>query len=151
MLRLILGIVFVGMGVGQLVSWSSMPEILAAYDLLGETGSGVLAAALIGGELVAGVWFLVRPRSQVLSPVWVYAAVSVAWTVLGGQAYLRGVDVDNCGCFGRYLTQELSWFTLAQDGLLLVYAVLMVRSARRAVDSGSAAGVSSQAFSGGVR
>ena len=51
------------------------------------------------------------------------------------RAYLRGLAVDNCGCFGLYLSQRLSWFVLLQDALLLVYAALMIRSARRAGDS----------------
>lgn len=64
-------------------------------------------------------------------PVWVYTAVAGVWAVLGLQAQLRGLPVANCGCFGVYLTQRLSWFVLAQDALLLVYAALMVRAARR--------------------
>jgi hypothetical protein len=94
-----------------------------------------VVAGLIGGELLAGVWLLVRPRSAGPVSAWVFASVAVAWTALGAQAYLRGLAVDNCGCFGSYLTQRLTWFTLAQDGLLLVYAVLLLRggyAARRA-------------------
>jgi hypothetical protein len=89
-----------------------------------------LAGALIIGELVSGVWLAVRPRSRALEPVWVYTAVTLAWATLGLQAQLRGLSVDNCGCFGMYLTQRLSWFVLAQDALLL-YAVLMIRGGRR--------------------
>jgi FtsH-binding integral membrane protein len=98
-----------------------------------------LAAVLIVAELLAGVWLLARPRSAALTPVWVYTAVALLWTALGVQAYLRGADVDNCGCFGRYLGQQLSWFTLLQDGLLLVYAAIMIRGgtlARRALAAG---------------
>jgi hypothetical protein len=67
-----------------------------------------------------------------LAPVWIYTGVSLIWAVLGGQAYLRGVHVANCGCFGRYLSQRLSGFVLAQDALLLVYAIVMIRASRRA-------------------
>jgi len=52
---------------------------------------------------------------------------------LGVQGYLRGLTIDNCGCFGVYLSQRLSWFVLAQDALLLVYAVVPFRGARPAV------------------
>ncbi len=40
-----------------------------------------------------------------------------------------------------FLAQRLSWFTLAQDGLLLVYAVLMIRAGLRARVTGPAAPV----------
>ena len=129
---MILGAVYTAMAAGQMASWSQMPDILGAYRVLPAAALPWLAGALIAGELVAGVWLLARPRSHALAPVWVYTAVSVVWAALALQAQLRGLPVDNCGCFGVYLSQRLSWFVLAQDALLLGYAALLVRSARRA-------------------
>jgi len=131
-LRIILGAVCLAMAAGQLASWQRMPQILGAYDVLPAAAVPWLAGALVVGELVCGVWFLARPRSQVLAPVWAYTAVSLAWAALGVQAYVRGLSVDNCGCFGIYLSQRLSPFVLAQDALLLVYAAVMIRSSLRA-------------------
>ncbi len=127
-LRLILGVVYVGMAAGQAISWSSMPGILAAYQVGGLAGMRVLALVLIAGELVCGLWFAARPRSTSLTPVWIYTGVTLVWAGLGAQALARGVWVSNCGCFGVYLSQRLSWFVLAQDALLLLYAVLLTRS-----------------------
>ncbi len=135
-LRIILGAVYVAMAAGQAVSWPHMSGILGAYDVLPAPALPVLAAGLIAAEGVAGLWFLTRPRSQSLAPVWMYTAVAVVWAGLGVQAYLRGIEVANFGCFGVYLSQRLSAFVLAQDVLLLVYAALLIRSglrARRAV------------------
>ncbi|MFI2369271.1 hypothetical protein [Streptomyces sp. NPDC018833] len=56
----------------------------------------------------------------------------MAWSLLAVQAYARGLTVANCGCFGVYLTQRLSWFVLAQDALMLCYAWLLLRAARKA-------------------
>lgn len=130
-LRVVLGALFAGMAVGQALSWSQMTAILTAYQVTAGAGSTVLAGALLGAQVVVAVWFLAFPRSSALLPVSLYAAVALTWTVLGLQAIVRGIPVDNCGCFGSYLSQPLSWFTLAQDGLLLVYAVVLVRLARR--------------------
>jgi hypothetical protein len=132
MLRIILGAVYVAMAAGQLASWPAMPRILGAY---GAAPAGVLpwlAAMLIAAELLAGVWLPGWPRSRALTPVWVYTGVALMWTTLGVQAYARGLAVGNCGCFGRYLSQRLTWFTIAQDGLLLVYAAIMIRGGLRA-------------------
>lgn len=130
-LRIILGVTYTAMAAGQLASWPRMPDILGAYDAVPVAALPWLASALIIGELVSGVWLAVRPRSRALAPVWLYTAVTLAWATLGLQAQLRGLSVDNCGCFGMYLTQRLSWFVLAQDALLLLYAVLMIRGGRR--------------------
>ncbi|NUP39792.1 MAG: hypothetical protein HOY76_22985 [Streptomyces sp.] len=130
-LRIVLGTVYSAMAAGQLASFGHMPRILSAYGLVTGSAATVLAAALIAGELVCGIWFLARPRSQALAPVWVYTGVSVVWSVLAVQAYARGLAVDNCGCFGIYLTQRLSWFVLLQDAATLLYAALLIRAARR--------------------
>lgn len=132
LLRIVLGVVYLAMAGGQLASWSSMPAILDAYRALPPAALPVLAAGLIAAELVCGIWFVARPRSLAATPVWLYTAVAVVWAGLGVQAYLRGLPVDNCGCFGLYLTQRLSLFVLAQDALLLVYAAVLLRGTRPA-------------------
>lgn len=126
-LRLILGVTLVAMAAGQLASWPDVPDILAAYQLADGSALPLLAALLIAGELLAGGWFLARPRSRAAAPVWVYTAVAVAWAGLAGQAYARGLTVPNCGCFGVYLSQSLNWFVLLQDALLLAYAAVLIR------------------------
>lgn len=109
-----------------------MPAILGAYRLVPEPLLPAFAATLIIAELTCGLWFAVRPRSRAAAPVWIYTAVSVVWAVLAAQAYLRGLPIENCGCFGRYLTQRLSLFVLAQDALLLIYVALLLRGLRSA-------------------
>ncbi|MFI7360011.1 hypothetical protein ACIBTP_39585 [Streptomyces avidinii] len=54
------------------------------------------------------------------------------WSTLAVQAFARGLMVENCGRFGGYLPQGLSWFVLAQDALLLLYATLLLHGVRRA-------------------
>lgn len=81
---------------------------------------------------MSGIWFLARPQSKALPPVWAYTAVSVVWSLLAVQAYARGLAVANCGCFGVYLAQRLSWFVLLQGALTLLYAGLLLRAARTA-------------------
>jgi hypothetical protein len=126
-LRIVLGVLLLGMAAGQLASWREMPQILAAYEVGGLATMRALAVGLVVGETVAGGWFLARPRTHAMGPVWVYAAVSMVWAGLAVQAYIRGLPVGNCGCFGVYLAQRLGGFVLVQDALLLVYAVVLVR------------------------
>ncbi|MGI5346757.1 MauE/DoxX family redox-associated membrane protein [Streptomyces sp. CA-250714] len=131
-LRIVLGTVLMAMATGQLASLGEMPDILAAYRLVTGAGAAALAGVLITGELVSGAWFLTRPRSMARTPVWAYTAVALMWSALALQAYVRELKVDNCGCFGRYLTQSLSWIVLVQDALMLLYAGLLLRVSQRA-------------------
>ncbi|MGP3974814.1 MauE/DoxX family redox-associated membrane protein [Streptomyces sp. 8N114] len=128
-LRLVVGTVYTAMAAGQLASIDRMPQILSAYGPDRKLAA-VLAGGLIVGELVCGLWFLARPRSRALAPVWVFVAVSLVWSALTAQAYARELVVANCGCFGVYLTQRLSWLVLLQDALALLYAGLLLRAAR---------------------
>ncbi|MGP4050432.1 MauE/DoxX family redox-associated membrane protein [Streptomyces sp. 2A115] len=137
-LRIVLGAVYTAMAAGQLASFGRMSGILAAYGLVTGAAATALAVALIAGELVCGIWFMARPRSNALVPVWVFTAVSMVWSLLAVQAYARGLTVANCGCFGSYLSQRLSWFVLVQDALMLFYAGLLLRGAFKV--PGSSAG-----------
>lgn len=126
-LRIILGVLFLAMAAGQLASLGAMGDIISAYGLTGGGVSVALTVALIAGEAVAGVWLTARPRSRARTPVWIFTAVSLAWTVLAAQAFAHGLVLDNCGCFGTYLPQPLRWWVLVEDGLLLLYAWLLLR------------------------
>jgi hypothetical protein len=97
-LRLILGAVYTAMALGQLVSWPAMPGILAAYQVIPEPGLPWLAAGLIAGELVCGLWFLSRPRSHALAPVRVYTGVSVDWACRRSPADWPWTCVGASGC-----------------------------------------------------
>ncbi|WP_026184423.1 MauE/DoxX family redox-associated membrane protein [Salinispora vitiensis] len=139
-LRAVLGAILTAMGAGQLVSWPVMPDILAAYKIAPAAALPWLAAVLIVAELAGGLWLLTRPRSYALTPVWIYTGVAAAWAGLAAPAFVRGLAVNNCGCFGRFLPQGLGWFVLLQDALLLLYAGLLLRATRRARARSAAAG-----------
>ncbi|QPP10455.1 hypothetical protein G4Z16_06110 [Streptomyces bathyalis] len=141
-MRIVFGALYAAMAAGQLASFGQMPAIMTAYGLVTDAGAGALAVALIAGELVSGLWLLARPRSRAITPVWVFTAVAVVWALLAVQAYIRGLAVTNCGCFGIYLAQSLNWVVLIQDGLLLLYAGLLLRAARRPGETRSQEAVS---------
>ncbi|MFJ7768711.1 MauE/DoxX family redox-associated membrane protein [Streptomyces sp. NPDC097107] len=131
-LRVVVGSVLAAMALGQLASFDAMPAILTTYGLTSKAASTALAMALVGAEAVTAGWFLARPRSRAITPVWLYAGVAVVWSVLAAQAFARGLDLDNCGCFGTYLAQPLRWYVLVEDALMLLYAWLLWRAVRRA-------------------
>jgi len=139
-LRVCLGLVYLAMAAGQLVSGADFPRILSEYRVVDGVGAWLLAGLLVVGELVAAVGFLARPRSLSLVPVVAYTAVSAVWAGLAVQAFARGLVLDSCGCFGRYLNQPLWWGVLVQDALLLLYAVLLVRRSRAGSRGGARGG-----------
>lgn len=100
------------MAAGQAFSFPTFVDALETYDFAPELVVPVVALALIGGEALAGVglWLRRSPSAAVLGFI-----VAAVWTVLAAQAFARGLVVPNCGCFGRWLTQELRWWVLLED------------------------------------
>ncbi|MEX0790842.1 MAG: MauE/DoxX family redox-associated membrane protein [Actinomycetota bacterium] len=129
--RLLFALLVLAMAIGQLLSFSVFVEAIAGYRLTGETLSRILSVTLVAGELFAGIGLLTGgPRFRHLAGS-VGFGVAVTWSALAAQAFLRGLDVANCGCFGRYFAQRLSWFVLLQDAYFLILAYLAMRSAFR--------------------
>ena len=109
--RPILGLLLVAMGIGQLVDFEQFVDVIETYRLGSGSPATLLGGALLTGELIGGIGLLARRR--IAPPV--ALTVAVAWTVIGTQAFVRGLVVPNCGCFGIYLSQPLRWWVLVQD------------------------------------
>ena len=132
----VLGALFTMMAALQLADLAGFVAVLDTFRL-GDAGvAWALAAVLLTGEVVSGLWLLFVPRYRPLGPAVVFAATSVLWSALAVQAFARGLAVPNCGCFGVYLAQPLRWWVLVQDGLLLIYATLLLRTAVRWTQAG---------------
>lgn len=119
------------MALGQSLSLPESVDAIGSYRVTGEAGSSLLAWFLLLLQALAGAGLLwSSPR---LRPVagWVGLTVALAWSALAVQAFARGLSIPNCGCFGRFLAQELSWWVLVQDAYFVVLALLALRSARR--------------------
>lgn len=128
MARRILAVLLLAMAVGQVLSFGRFVDIMATYQLGGGPLPALLAVALIAGEAVAGVSLLLGPAATRHRGAAIGLGVAGAWSVIGLQAFLRGLAVDNCGCFGAYLAQPLRWWVLLQDIEFLALAVWARRS-----------------------
>lgn len=112
------------MAAGQLASLDEFGEALASYDMLGrlvpaaQFGLPTLEALVALGLLLASRLPPVAAKAAGLAGV----LVALLWATLGVQAFARGLVVENCGCFGAYLTQELRWWVLLEDAYMLLQA-----------------------------
>lgn len=127
---LLYGLLLAGMATSQLASLDVFRDALASYDFLGR----LLPAAVIGLpalEVLAAVGLLgsrLLPRRAARTAGVLGIVVAGAWSLLAVQAFARGLVVENCGCFGAYLAQELRWWVLLQDAYQLLLALLAARS-----------------------
>lgn len=130
MLRYYLAALLLAMAGGQLLSLPEFAGIIESYELGPSGFAWPLALAIVGAELAGGAGLL-GPRSWQVPGSTITLAVAIAWTVLAVQAFVRGLEVTNCGCFGAYFGQELRWYVLLQDALFVASAGwLRIRIAR---------------------
>ncbi|MGQ0678671.1 MAG: MauE/DoxX family redox-associated membrane protein [Actinomycetota bacterium] len=127
--RLLFAALVLAMAAGQAFSYQVFVAAVGSYRLP-LVPAPVTAAVLFAGGLLAGAGLLMRRPSVRWPAGRLGLGVAVLWAALGVQAFARGLDIPNCGCFGRYLAQELSWRVLLQDGYFVLLAFLAYRSAR---------------------
>lgn len=125
--RSLLGGLLVAMAAGQLSDVGGFARILDTYQLLPRGGCTAAAWAFVTAETTAGAALLRGKRCGAALSV----AVALAWTVLGTQAFARGLTIDNCGCFGVHLGQPLRWWVLLEDAELIALATWVRRAERR--------------------
>lgn len=134
--RSILALLLIAMAIGQLSDIGGFVDILETY----EVGSGALtslfAGVIIALELAAGARLVVGRfllGDRFLLPAALAAVVvTVAWSLLAGEAFARGLEVANCGCFGVHFSQSLRWWVLLEDAEFMFMAAWVLRGVLRA-------------------
>ena len=107
--------------VGKLLDMPGFYAVLRTYQTLPELLIVPSAWAITLLELLLAVW-LVLGRWLKLAALAVVAAhvMYLAWITM---AWLRGLALDNCGCFGVFLARPLTGQTVIEDTALLLAAL----------------------------
>ena len=118
--RWILGLLLVAMALGQLSDPAGFVDIVETYDLGGRGLAWLIAGLVFVGEAIGGALLLVPAatdagRRRQRRGAAVALVVAIGWSILAVQAFARGLDVPNCGCFGVHLGQRLRWWILLED------------------------------------
>jgi len=120
--RVVLGALFIWAAVTKLPDIAAFAQDVANYRVIPAALVPIVAAAVVGIELLAGIALVIgvmdRPAAAVL------AVLLAAFTALLAQALLRGIDL-RCGCFGG--DERASWWTVVRDLVMLAAAVAVAR------------------------
>jgi uncharacterized membrane protein YphA (DoxX/SURF4 family) len=123
-LQFLIGGIFFLSALGKSLDIPGFIEVLKTYQAFPPSMLSPFAFSVTGIEFLLGVWILSGYRLQ--------------WSALGGAllnmlyagwviiTLLRGLTLSNCGCFGVFFPQPLTWLTPIQDivlvGMCLVLA-----------------------------
>jgi hypothetical protein len=127
---LLFGFLLAGMAAAQTASFGAFRDALGTYDVF--VGGRAAAVAVVIVEAIAAAGLLLSasiPRRAAQAAGLAGLCVALLWSGLAAQAFARGLELENCGCFGAYLAQPLRWWVLLEDGYMLVLALLAARAA----------------------
>jgi len=127
--RRFVGAVLVATGLGKVLDLSGFARVLAAYDLLPQVLTTLLAHTLPFVELATGICLLRGLQLHLAATIAVGLHVMLLSAVL--ITLWRGVAVANCGCFGVFLARPLTVQTAVEDAVMLALSLLALRAARR--------------------
>jgi len=124
-----LTILLLSMGVAQLSDLGGFADVLASYQAFPEGSALAAALAIAVAEMATGLGLMAGGKSRGVGAI-VAVGVAVVWSVLGVQAFARGLDLSNCGCFGVHLPQRLWWGVVVQDAAFLASTLWVAKALR---------------------
>ncbi len=123
-LRILIGMVLLVSGVEKTISpYQNFLYIIQAYQMLPSPLENAVAMILPWVELIVGLLLVLG--------LWIPISLSAAlmmfamFIVVVGQALLRGLPLDQCGCFGQLVHIAPSVIVVIDSVTILIIYVLM--------------------------
>ena len=123
-LRVVIGSIFIISGLGKLLSsYQNFLYVVQAYQLLPSWGEVLVAQIFPLIELITGLFVLLGFwTSWSLRGALVLFGVFV---VVVGQALIRGLPLESCGCFGEWIHLKLQTIIIMDSAGLLLTLLLL--------------------------
>lgn len=128
-LRIFIGLVLLATAVGKLLDVPGFARVLATYGAFPDGVLLPLAAAVPLAELALAAWLFSGRRAPGAAAA--SAAMHLVYAAWSGAAILRGLKLENCGCFGVFLARPLGWHTVAEDLVMTGLSAALWAMARR--------------------
>jgi uncharacterized membrane protein YphA (DoxX/SURF4 family) len=127
-LRLFFAALLLISGGAKLVDIHGFVGVVESYAALPTALTPPSAWALAITEVALGLWLLSRWKPSAAAIVLIALhALYLLWLLV---ALARGLSLPNCGCFGVYWPRPLTWQSPLEDMALLLFAIMLWRSAR---------------------
>ena len=103
-------------GLGKLWDIPGFVEVVNDYDVLPQVLALPAALSMIISEIALSAWLLSgrRPKMAAL----ITGALHLVFMAWVGLALYRGLDIENCGCFGVFLARPRTHWTFFQDFIM---------------------------------
>ena len=123
-IRILIGCLFVVSGFEKLVGhYQNFLYVVQSYEFLPTLMEGAVARGLpwieffLGIFLITGLWLKWTLRSTLI--------LFLMFILIVGQALLRGLPIDECGCFGSLISLPLAGVMIFDSTMLLMTGLLI--------------------------
>lgn len=119
--RLLIGLTLLVTGVAKLLDLPGFAEVLGHYQLFPAFLTTLLAYTLPFVELAIGLSLLLAWKEQLgtLAAIVLHIGFIVVLTI----TLIRGIPIMNCGCFGVFWPRPLTWGTILEDVVMLMFSI----------------------------
>ncbi len=129
-LQILIGGIIFGSALGKSLDFPGFVDVLETYQAFSPSILWPLATIITIGEFTLGIW--------ILSGYWLRMSALVGAAMNTGYAgwmtisLMRGLDLPNCGCFGVFFAQPLTWRSPIEDLVLVALCGLLAKLANTA-------------------
>jgi len=123
-IRILIGCLFVVSGFEKLIGpYQNFLYVVQSYEFLPTLIEDIVARVLpwielfLGVFLIFGLWLKWTLRSTLI--------LFLMFILIVGQALLRGLPIDECGCFGGLISIPLAGVMILDSTLFLITGVLI--------------------------
>ena len=123
--RVLIGVLFIYSGFVKLIQpYENFLFVIQNYEILNEWIEVAVARFFPWMELFVGTFLLLG--------LWLKPALSVLWLmnttfiIVVGQALVRRLPIDDCGCFGDWISIPLKALLLMDLGIWILCALMVI-------------------------
>lgn len=129
LLRLLIGLVLFATAAGKLLDVRGFAGVLRTYEAIPEWVLLPIAVGVPVAELALALWLFSGRRlaGAALAALGMHLAYA-AWAT---ASLLRGLELENCGCFGVFFARPLGWRTVVEDLVTAGLSAWLLGLARR--------------------
>ena len=127
-LRIFIGTILVASAVGKALDFSGFVLVLQTYEAFPSILLWPVAVVAIVIEAVLGLWMLSGWR--LATSALMAAGLNGLYAIWMTVTLLRGLELDNCGCFGVFLQRPLTWTSPLEDLVMVGFCYWLSRLAR---------------------
>jgi len=117
-LQFLVGGTLLASALGKSLDIPGFLEVLKTYQAFSSSVLRPFAFTVTGAEFLLGIWILSGYRLPLSALMG--ALLNTIYAVWVSITLLRGLTLSNCGCFGVFFPQPVTWFTPVADLILVV-------------------------------